>query len=415
MTLSESGERSFRRTDLGRVGNAAERIEITTADASSPVRAEKFLVLRAARTPPPTFKRSATTLEVALLLDAAPRTFPVCAYLPLRDCGLRFVLQADWDVPAARNQVKEDSAWNQWLREVAAVAVADAFQIAREVEGGRDGELLRLLPPEESSVEPWFRPLVVSLYKEMRGRACLRTSDGSAEPWVRPSQALHFPTTVAAAARAVLTPADLEASQLSLLHPAVQDLLAAEDRLAARLKVRVLTQGLLLDVLEAAAHRGALAERPAPWCARALLLLYAFVDDSSDTHARALERMRALPLLPLDGAGRACAKGHVFQRADSSAERYSFERALPTVADALFEEVAPADRPVLSLFLSVHLRVPRREPKVLLGFLEAFLEKDVSVRDAVDVARWLLENEAALGAAADGVVIFLLSFIMNSG
>ena len=69
----------------------------------------------------------------------------------------------------------------------------------------------------------------------------------------------------------------------------------------------------------------------------------------------------------------------------------------------------------LSLFLSVHLRVPRREPKVLLGFLEAFLEKDVSVRDAVDVARWLLENEAALGAAADGVVIFLLSFIMNSG
>ena len=41
MTLPEVGARSFRRADLGRIADAAELIEITTADASGE-RSEKF-------------------------------------------------------------------------------------------------------------------------------------------------------------------------------------------------------------------------------------------------------------------------------------------------------------------------------------------------------------------------------------
>jgi hypothetical protein len=37
--------------------------------------------------------------------------------LPLRSYGLRFVLQADWQVPSSRESVDADSCWNQALRD----------------------------------------------------------------------------------------------------------------------------------------------------------------------------------------------------------------------------------------------------------------------------------------------------------
>jgi hypothetical protein len=43
----------------------------------------------------------------------------VYAYLPVRAYGLRFALQADWLLPASREDVLEGEAWNQLLREQA--------------------------------------------------------------------------------------------------------------------------------------------------------------------------------------------------------------------------------------------------------------------------------------------------------
>jgi hypothetical protein len=38
------------------------------------------------------------------------------AYLPLRSYGFRFILQADFEVPANRKEVLHDHIWNDWLK-----------------------------------------------------------------------------------------------------------------------------------------------------------------------------------------------------------------------------------------------------------------------------------------------------------
>ncbi|KAM0850294.1 hypothetical protein ACQ4PT_053148 [Festuca glaucescens] len=40
---------------------------------------------------------------------------PVFAFLPLRNYGLKFILQGDFVLPSSREEVDADNAWNQWL------------------------------------------------------------------------------------------------------------------------------------------------------------------------------------------------------------------------------------------------------------------------------------------------------------
>ncbi|CAM4933155.1 unnamed protein product [Rotaria socialis] len=43
-------------------------------------------------------------------------TQPLFAYLPLRSYGFRFILQADFEIPATRQEVLRDNMWNEWLK-----------------------------------------------------------------------------------------------------------------------------------------------------------------------------------------------------------------------------------------------------------------------------------------------------------
>ena len=74
-----------------------------------------------------------TEIVLAFPLDARTPYLPpqdVCAFLPLRSYGLRFLLQADWEIPSSRESVDASSAWNQWLRDEVPqlfLAAAEAF------------------------------------------------------------------------------------------------------------------------------------------------------------------------------------------------------------------------------------------------------------------------------------------------
>lgn len=41
---------------------------------------------------------------------------PIFAYLPLRSYGFRFILQADFEIPASRQDFRRDNLWNEWLK-----------------------------------------------------------------------------------------------------------------------------------------------------------------------------------------------------------------------------------------------------------------------------------------------------------
>ena len=60
-----------------------------------------------------------------LLQDLMPQQ--VFAFLPLRTFGFRFVVQGDFDLPSAREDVNSDSPWNQWLREQIPLLFKDAL------------------------------------------------------------------------------------------------------------------------------------------------------------------------------------------------------------------------------------------------------------------------------------------------
>ena len=48
--------------------------------------------------------------------SSLPPVQPVFAYLPLCSYGFRFILQADFEVPASRQEILHDSQWNEWLK-----------------------------------------------------------------------------------------------------------------------------------------------------------------------------------------------------------------------------------------------------------------------------------------------------------
>ncbi|CAF4681057.1 unnamed protein product [Rotaria sp. Silwood1] len=49
-------------------------------------------------------------------VSSFPPTQPVFAYLPLCSYGFRFILQADFEVPANRQEILHDNLWNEWLK-----------------------------------------------------------------------------------------------------------------------------------------------------------------------------------------------------------------------------------------------------------------------------------------------------------
>ena len=53
---------------------------------------------------------------------------PLFAYLPLRSYGFRFILQADFEIPASRQDIRRDNLWNEWLKTEMPSLFFDAYQ-----------------------------------------------------------------------------------------------------------------------------------------------------------------------------------------------------------------------------------------------------------------------------------------------
>lgn len=52
----------------------------------------------------------------------------VFAYLPLCSYGFRFVLQADFEVPANRSEILHDNLWNEWLKSEMSCLLSLAYE-----------------------------------------------------------------------------------------------------------------------------------------------------------------------------------------------------------------------------------------------------------------------------------------------
>ena len=57
----------------------------------------------------------------------------VYAYLPLRSFGFSFIIQADFEVPASRQDVKQSSEWNQMLIQHVPQIFSNSLQLFKEL------------------------------------------------------------------------------------------------------------------------------------------------------------------------------------------------------------------------------------------------------------------------------------------
>lgn len=101
----------------------------------------------------------------------------VFAFLPLRTYGFRFVLQGDFDLPSAREDVNNDSLWNQWLREQIPSLFKDALLSCKEGLLGMPpvqatAYLLQFIPLD-GEIHDFFRPVSTLILDCVRGIPCL--------------------------------------------------------------------------------------------------------------------------------------------------------------------------------------------------------------------------------------------------
>ena len=378
-----------------------------TEDVQPHCAATEYLLVSRTLDPPPDITRDGLAIPTTAMSLAFPLASldpqspdaslpplppqPVSAFLPLRSYGFRFLLHADWLVPASREAIREDSAWNAWLRVHVPELFVEALQRLRQhyegrvsAEGGgrgdegearvegerrrgpkrkREGDetgegveategsgagdggpapaiaarLLQFLPVE-GEVQGWFAPTGAHVAAAVRGHACLVSASGD---WVLPRQLL----ACGDAQLLRLVPPSLlrQTLGLSYLHPRLLALVSPAT--IAALRVPALHAGHLLDVVGALLEQGPL-QVPLVWLAEWLTCCLRLAQSPPPPALRpgraaalgapaVLSRLRALPVVPLEGGGFVALAEHpgVFLPPAGGGRRgYAFEGAMEVVS-----------------------------------------------------------------------------------
>jgi hypothetical protein len=234
--------------------------------------------------------------------DGDSSSCAVYAFLPVYSAGLKFVVHADFELVASRQNLRHDSAKNERLRAAVAHAFVAAFASARarnrsrsgasgqdEVEGETSrilrGGLHRYLPTESAITCPFWKPVAYQVRELLRQRECIETESGTVrrppEVYIRsrdlPVEVLSSEDLLAA------TGFEFARQKPRGEHGEVEELL--------KLGCRKFTASVLLDCLESGKLTPALVQRPQEWYWRTFAFLLEHL------HAeRVLERLFCIPI-----------------------------------------------------------------------------------------------------------------------
>eukprot|EP01001_Neometanema_parovale_P004787 NODE_1704_length_1635_cov_82.102513_g1624_i0.p1 GENE.NODE_1704_length_1635_cov_82.102513_g1624_i0~~NODE_1704_length_1635_cov_82.102513_g1624_i0.p1 ORF type:complete len:543 (+),score=154.13 NODE_1704_length_1635_cov_82.102513_g1624_i0:64-1629(+) len=111
----------------------------------------------------------------------------VFAFLPVREFGFKFLIQADFKLSTTRGDIPE-SEWNNWLRDNIPDIFESAIKMFQTSEHFRTS-FLELVPLLEEVPTESFHPLVKSIHAKLQKTACILTEG---DKWLRPDQ-VFFP------------------------------------------------------------------------------------------------------------------------------------------------------------------------------------------------------------------------------
>lgn len=131
---------------------------------------------------------STSPVVLAFPVDASGAADPqpasqVFAFLPIRQVGFKFSIQADFILSSSRADILTDRAWNKLLRE----GIAVAFRVAIATFRASDAlafSYLKYLPGEGEISDPFFRSLTDSIVAQLAQTECLPSEGGQ---WKCPS------------------------------------------------------------------------------------------------------------------------------------------------------------------------------------------------------------------------------------
>ena len=267
------------------------------------------------------------------------------AFLPVRQFGFRFIIQADFLVPANREDIHRNSRWNTWLRDSLPTAFCEALA-AFKTDTSLRHTFYSFLPRDGEVSDEFFSPVVDELYIRLRQLPCVHTESGK---WEQPSRVLFADQSI----RELIS--NQEVGNMVGREYAHHEIRRAD--LPARLETERFTFGHLIDCLKDSEWVSA---KPNPWFTRLFVYLAEQAPDVDSLAA--LRKVRIIPLA--NGSFASVDEGAIFLPPDSKG-RYEFERDLRILRNG----VLPANETVR---------------KKMLGFLKSLGVEEFAAQSVID-------------------------------
>lgn len=260
--------------------------------------------------------------------DSASHVF---AFLPIRQMGFKFSIQADFILNSSREDVLTDRPWNQLLRAGVAEVFSSAVEIFKKTEP-LALSYLKYIPAEGDVADPFFCSLRKSIIEKLAGTKCLLSASGG---WKMPIE-----LRIAEKSFRTLFPSKVVKELFGFEY--VDARIQGGNELLRSLGV--LDAGLPEVLSIFSAHGAWLQKQPLEWRAK----FYAFVANNQQSLVG--DGLLKYPCLPIsDGTCVTPAKSNVFFPLGRG-KKYGFESELVFVDNDLYEEAQKYSERVVELF-----------------------------------------------------------------
>ncbi|KAK9061523.1 hypothetical protein SSX86_018705 [Deinandra increscens subsp. villosa] len=239
---------------------------------------------------------------------------PVFAFLPLRNYGLKFIIQADFILPSSREEVDGDSPWNQWLLSefpnlfVSAEAAFCSLPCFKENPAEGISVFMSFVPLG-GEVHGFFSCLPRMIISKLRTSNCLLL-EGDNNEWVPPCKVLRSWTEQTR----TLLPDSLIKEHLGVGYLNKDTILT--DSLSHALGIEECGPKILVQIMTSVCRVGSLKSMGFNWLSSWLNVLYLM--SVNGTQADVLSLLRELPFIPLlDGKYAAISDGAIWLHTDN--------------------------------------------------------------------------------------------------
>lgn len=115
----------------------------------------------------------------------------VFSFLPIKPYGLKFIIQADFDLTSSRESISVDSSWNIYLREIIPNAIIHMISKLREINGFHllKKSVIDIIPTKMDIIDEFFLPVVSRINQALTYEKCIFTFE---KTFTQPSNSVYI-------------------------------------------------------------------------------------------------------------------------------------------------------------------------------------------------------------------------------